>query len=105
MTAEERIQQSQAIARLSEELFAVGNSMAGAEMLYGALTQVIIAIAMRRQQRYREHQHRRHFMRVIATELNDPESRTLLGLPKGCTSTSTSTTCPNIACGLRYPPD
>ena len=73
MTAEERIQQSQAIARLSEELFAVGNSMAGAEMLYGALTQVIIAIAMRRQQRYREHQHRRHFMRAIATEFNDPD--------------------------------
>ena len=73
MTAEERIQQSRIFATLSEEFFAAGNNMAGAEMLYGALTQVIIAIAMRRQQRYREHQHRQHLMRALATEFNDPD--------------------------------
>ena len=73
MTAEERIHQSEVFIALSNELFDTGSNMAGAEMLYGALTQVIIAIAVRRQENYREHQHRRHVMRRLATELDDPD--------------------------------
>jgi len=73
MTAEERIQQYGVFIALANELFDAGSNMAGAEMLYGALTQVIIAIAVLRQERYREHQHRRHLMRRLTTELNDPD--------------------------------
>ena len=73
MTAEERIGQYGVFAALANELLDAGNNMADAEMLYGALTQVVIAIAVRRQENYREHQHRRHVMRRLATELNDPD--------------------------------
>ena len=73
MTAEERVQQYGVFAALANELFDAGNNMAGAEMLYGALTQIIIAIAMRRQENYRERQHRRHVMRRLAAELDDPD--------------------------------
>ena len=41
-------------------------------MLWGALSQVIIAIAMQHVQRYQEHQHRRHVMRRIIAEFDDP---------------------------------
>ena len=73
MTSEERIQQSAVFIALANELFDAGNNMAGAEMLYGALTQVIIAIAMRRREHYREHQHRRHLIRRLTAELDDPD--------------------------------
>ena len=73
MTAEERIRQYGVFLALANEHLDAGNNMAGAEMLYGALTQVIIAIAVRRQERYREHQHRRHLMRRLATELDNPD--------------------------------
>ena len=73
MTPENRIQQYNAFADLADELLDNGNHMAGVEMLYGALTQVIIAIAMRRRQLFREHQHRRHLIRALAVELNDPD--------------------------------
>ena len=73
MTTRDRIQQHNDFAELAARLFESGNHMAGAEMLYGALTQVIIAIAIRRQDHYREHQHRRHLMRRLAAELNDPD--------------------------------
>ena len=73
MTAQDRIQQHNDFAELAARLFESGNHMAGAEMLYGALTQVIIAIAIRRQDHYREHQHRRHLMRRLAAEFNDPD--------------------------------
>ena len=73
MTSEECIQQSVGFIALANELLDAGNNMAGAEMLYGALTQVIIAIAMRRREHYREHQHRRHLIRRLATELDDPD--------------------------------
>lgn len=73
MTAQDRIQRHNDFAQLAAQLFESGNHMAGAEMLYSALTQVIIAIAMNRQDHYREHQHRRHLIRRPAAELNDPD--------------------------------
>lgn len=73
MTPQDRIQQCNTFAELADRLLESGEHMAGAEMLYGALTQVIIAIAVSRQAHYREHQHRRHLMRRLADELNDPD--------------------------------
>ena len=73
MTAEEHIRQYGVFIALANELLDAGSNMAGAEMLYGALTQVIIAIAVQRHERHREHQHRRHVMRRLAAELDNPD--------------------------------
>ena len=72
MTSAERLRTSTELSLLAEQHFVNGDDMAGAELLWGALSQVIIAIAMQRGQRYQEHQHRRHVMRQIISELNDP---------------------------------
>lgn len=72
MTSTERLRTSTGLSLLAEQHFINGDDAAGAELLWGALSQVIIAIAMQRGQRYQEHQHRRHVMRQIITELNDP---------------------------------
>ncbi len=71
MIAEERIRASGDFSALAGQLFAAGNAMAGAEMLYGALTQVIIALAMVRGEPFQDHQHRRHVIRQLVAELND----------------------------------
>ncbi len=72
MTTAECLRASTEFSILAEQHFNNGNSRAGAELLWGALSQVIIAIALQRGQRYQEHQHRRHVMRQIIAELNDP---------------------------------
>lgn len=72
MTSEEFFQAYRGFSVLAERLFAGGEDRAGVEMLYGALTQVIIAIGIQRGQRFEEHQHRRHIIRNLATELGDP---------------------------------
>ena len=72
MTSAERLRTSTALSLLAEQHFVNGDDIAGAELLWGALSQVIIAIAMQRGQRYQEHQHRRHVMRQIIVELDDP---------------------------------
>ena len=72
MTPAERLRTSTELSLLAEQHFVDGNEIAGAELLWGALSQVIIAIAMQRGQQYQEHQHRRHVMRRIIAELNDP---------------------------------
>ena len=71
MTAAGRLRMSTELSLLAEQHLVNGNNMAGAELLWGALSQVIIAIAIQRGQRYQEHQHRRHVMRQIIVELND----------------------------------
>ena len=72
MTSTERLRTSTELSLLAEQHFVNGDDTAGAELLWGALSQVIIAIAMQRGQRYQEHQHRRHVMRQIIAELDDP---------------------------------
>ena len=72
MTIDECLQAYRRFSALAERLFGEGDERAGSEMLYGALTQVIIAIAIQRGAQYAEHQHRRHIVRNLATELNDP---------------------------------
>lgn len=54
---------------MAERLFGEGDDRAGAEMLYGALSQIIIAIAVLRGEDFREHQHRRHVIRTLSREL------------------------------------
>ena len=71
MTAEEYIQAYHRFADLAERLFGEGDDRAAAEMLYGALTQIIIAVAIRRGDPFREHQHRRHTIRTLSSELNE----------------------------------
>ena len=71
MTIPECIQAYHRFFALAERLFGEGDERAGCEMLYGALTQVIIAIAVQRGARYAEHQHRRRIIRDLATELDD----------------------------------
>ena len=72
MTSAERLRTPTRLYLLAEQHFANRDDMAGAGLLWGALSQVIIAIAMQRGQRYQEHQHRRHVMRQIIAELSDP---------------------------------
>ena len=72
MTSTERLRISTEMSLLAEHHLVNGDDMAGAELLWGALSQVIIAIAINRGQRYQEHQHRRHVMRQIIAELDDP---------------------------------
>ena len=71
MNAEEYIQAYHRFADLAERLFGEGDDRAGVEMLYGALTQIIIAVAIRRGDPFREHQHRRHTIRTLSSELNE----------------------------------
>ncbi len=73
MTAPERIHQTNRFLTLAEDLLGVGNTMAGAEMLYGALTQVIIAVAVRRDWPYMDHRQRRQVIRDLAMVSNDPD--------------------------------
>ncbi len=72
MTSTERLRTSTELSLLAEQHFINDDDMAGAELLWGAFSQVIIAIAMQRGQRYQEHQHRRHVMRQIIVEIDDP---------------------------------
>ncbi len=71
MTATECIDAYRRFSVLAEQHFSQGDDRAGAEMLYGALTQIIIAIALGRRAEFREHQHRRRVVRALTTELND----------------------------------
>ena len=71
MTIDECIEAYRRFSILSERHFANGDDRAGSEMLYGALTQIIIAIAIRRGDSFREHQHRRHTIRILARELGE----------------------------------
>lgn len=73
MTPDERVSVAHSFSTLAERHFRAGENMAGAEMLYGALTQVVIAIAMQRNQPYQDHQHRRHTVRSLTIELHDPD--------------------------------
>ena len=73
MTAAGFIRASAELEALAGQLLNAGSARAGGEMLYGALSQVIIAVAIRRGAPYREHQHRRHLIRSLARELDDPD--------------------------------
>ena len=79
MNPEEYVQSYREFAALAEGLFAAGWPRAGGEMLFGALSQVIIAIAIRRQTPFQEHQHRRRVIRELADELNVPAMVTDFG--------------------------
>ena len=72
MTAEEYIQAYHRFAELAQRLFGEDDDRAAAEMLYGALSQIIIAIAILRGEAFREHQHRRHIIRTLSSELSAP---------------------------------
>ena len=80
MTAEERIRVAGEFSTLADQFLAAGNSMVGAEMLWGAVTQVIIAIAIRRGEPIQDHQHRRQTIRNLTGELNDVTIRRDFGV-------------------------
>ena len=86
MTVAECLQASTEFSILAEQHFNNGNPRVGAELLWGALSQVVIAIAIQRGQRYKEHQHRRHVMRQIIAELNDRRLWKTIRTPIGFTS-------------------
>ena len=73
MTAPDRVHQADEFLTLADQLFGVGNTMAGAEMLYGALTQIIIAVAIRRDWHYTDHRQRRQVIRDLSMTSNDPD--------------------------------
>ena len=79
MNPEEYVQAYREFAALAEGLFAAGWPRAGGEMLFGALSQVIIAIAIQRQAPFREHQDRRRIIRELAGERNNPAMVTDFG--------------------------
>ncbi len=75
MTAEERIRAAREFIALANHFFGAGNSMVGAEMLWGAVTQIVIVIAMNRQEPIQDHQHRRATVRNLVSELGDGSIR------------------------------
>ncbi len=75
MTAEERISTAREFIALADQFFGAGNSMVGAEMLWGAVTQIVIVIAMKRQEPIQDHQHRRATVRNLARESGDESIR------------------------------
>ena len=44
MTPEERIRAAREFVALADQFFGAGNSMVGAEMLWGAVTQIVIGL-------------------------------------------------------------
>ena len=75
MTAEERIRAAREFITLADHFFGAGNSMVGAEMLWGAVTQIVIVIALNRREPIQDHQHRRATVRNLASELGDSSIR------------------------------
>lgn len=75
MTAEERVRAAQEFIAIADQFFGAGNSMVGAEMLWGAVTQIVIVIAMERQEPIQDHQHRRATVRNLARESGDESIR------------------------------
>ena len=69
MTPEERIRAAREFIALADQFFGAGNSMVDAEMLWGAVTQIVIVIAMNRQEPIQDHQHCRATVRNLAREL------------------------------------
>ncbi len=80
MTPGERVQIAQEFVALADQFFATGNSMVAAELLWGAVTQVVIAIALQRREPVQDHQHRRQTIRNLARELNDDTIRRDFGV-------------------------
>lgn len=80
MTPGERVQIAQEFIALADQFFATGNSMVAAELLWGAVTQVVIAIALQRQEPIQDHQHGRQTIRNLASELNDETIRRDFGV-------------------------
>jgi len=72
MTSHEYLEAYRRFSSLAEQHFSNGDHRAGAEMLYGAVIQIIIAIAINRREPFREHQHRRQTIRALAQELDSP---------------------------------
>ena len=75
MTPEERIRAAREFVSLADQFFGAGNSMVGAEMLWGAVTQIVIVIAIDRKEAIQDHQHRRSTVRNLAIEMNDESIR------------------------------
>ena len=75
MTSEERVRVAGEFSALADQFFIAGNSMVGAEMLWGAVTQIIIAIAINRKEPIQDHQHRRQTIRNLTGELRDSTIR------------------------------
>ena len=75
MTAEERLRAAREFVALADQFFGAGNSMVGAEMLWGAVTQIVIVIAMKRQEPIQDHQHRRATVRNLVRESGDGSIR------------------------------
>ena len=70
-TVEEYTAQALKFLSQSDAEFAAGDDRQGAEKLYGAATQAIIAAAKQRGWRYRSHRDNKNATTRLATELND----------------------------------
>ena len=75
MTAEGRINTAREFIALADQFCGAGNSMVGAEMLWGSVTQIVVVIAMRRQEPIQDHQHRRATVRNLASKSGDESIR------------------------------
>ena len=70
-TVEEYTAQALKFLSQSDAEFAVGDDRQGAEKLYGAATQAVIAAAKQRGWRYRSHRDNKNATTRLAAELND----------------------------------
>ena len=80
MATDERVQTARDFLEASDREFAVGDNRQGSEKLWGATTQVVIAMAQYRGWDYGSH----HAMKIAAerltAEFNDPSFRIGFGL-------------------------
>ena len=70
-TVEEYTAQALKFLAQSDAEFEAGDDRQGAEKLYGAATQAVIAAAKQRGWRYRSHRDNKNATTRLATELND----------------------------------
>ena len=74
MSALEHAQTARDFLAASDREFAAGDHLQGSEKLYGAATQVIIAICQQRGWRYKSHRAMQQAVASIAREYNDDNS-------------------------------
>ena len=73
MSAQQHAQTARDFLAASDREFAAGDHLQGSEKLYGAATQVIIAICQRRGWRYKSHRAMQQAVASIAREYDDAD--------------------------------
>lgn len=72
MTAQQHAQVARDFLAASDREFAAGDHLQGSEKLYGAATQVVIALCQQRGWRYKSHRAMQQAVTALTQEYGDP---------------------------------